>query len=368
LTFAATIVSAFGLLLFPCQSKSFYRLFKDLKKWVLLSALALIASTTSNFILKLANQTEIKEYSYVLWVIGTVVHELAGGFLAHSLYEDYMKEPDDSTVQFLEVRIRVMQGRNLVAKDTNIFGKPTTSDPYVKIFHNHHYVGETAIVWKTLNPQWNNEHFHLPVVQKTLGRCNELTLHIMDRDKFSTDDPMGSVRVPIPKDLNMKVLKWYKVHKGSPGPYYCPDPTGELQVEVELRQLLSKRFKRQISRKSDPRQLLSSLQIDPAMPAKSTRRLLSPEIILEDDSAEFSETQTYTTLTSQGTNGGNMEMDASLSSSTKSKRRRKTLSPFGGKKRFSTMKKMSRISLSPKRNSGSKRVSFIPKKQPLKEQ
>lgn len=376
LPFAATCVAAFGLILYPFQSKSFHRLFRDLRKWVLLSTFALAASLGSFLILKLALQKEVQEYSYFLWMLGTAIHELAGGFLAYFLYIDYIKEPCDcqTTVQFLEVRIKVLKGRNLVAKDTNIFGKPTTSDPYVKIYHKNHYVGETSIVWKTLDPEWTNEQFHLPVIKRTLSRCNHLELNIIDRDKFSSDDPMGAVMVPIPKDLNIKVRKWYKVGNGS-GPFYCPNPSGDLQVEVELRQLLSKRFKRQISRKSNPRQFLSnrylkmsrqSIQVDPAMPAKSTRRMMTPTILPEDDELSDSHTDSM----SQGTDeifpsnpGDSLSVSKrrkTLSSPLGSKNIRfSTPSPFGSKnKRFSTFKKMPRISLSPKR--GKNRQSFLP--------
>merc|ERR1719223_261582 len=378
LPFGATCVATFGLLLYPFQSKSFHHLFRDLRKWVLLSAFALAASLGSFIILKLTLQKELREYSYFLWMLGTAIHEFAGGFLVHFLYIDYFKEPCDcqTTVQFLEVRIKVLKGRNLVAKDTNIFGKPTTSNPYVKIYHKNHYVGETSIVWKTLDPEWTNEQFHLPVIKRALSRCNHLELNIIDRNKFSSDDPMGAVMVPIPKDLNIKVSKWYKVGNGS-RPFHCPDPSGDLQVEVELRQLLSKRFKRQISRKSDPRQFLStrylmsrqSIQVDPAMPAKSTRRMMTPAILPDDDELSDSPTDSM----SQGTD----EISASFQSNpgdllSVPKRRKTLLSPFGSKnirfstlsslgsknKRFSTFKKMSRISLLPK--GVKKRQSFLP--------
>ncbi|CAJ1966126.1 unnamed protein product [Cylindrotheca closterium] len=393
LPFVATCVSAFGLVLFPFQTKSFYHLLKDLRKWVLLSAFAFVASFKSYVILELASKkTEHESYSYFLWLSGTAIHTVAGGFLAYCLYTDYLKEPENaqSTIQFLEVRVHILKGRNLVAKDHNIFGKPTTSDPYVRVLHNNHYVGETAIVWKTLNPTWKEERFILPVVHKTLIRCNELESVLMDRDKFSKDDNMGTVMVPIPQNLNMKVCQWYKVGTGQPGsPNYCPDPTGELQVEVEVRQLLSKRFKRQLHRKSSDSFSLSSSSSGrnlfvaspkkqrkqqpprnniPMELAKSIKRL---DITLEDDD-----------LASQATDEIH-SLDNSSSSpdrTTTIQRRKAFLSPSSAadisdvdssrkkkiKRRLSSgLKKLPRISsLSPKRNSNRKASAMnkIPRK------
>ncbi|KAL3937367.1 MAG: hypothetical protein SGBAC_007514 [Bacillariaceae sp.] len=372
LPFAATCVSAFGLVLFPFQTKSFAHLLKDLRKWVLLSAFAFVASLKSYLILELAAKTEDDCHAYWLWLSGTVIHEVAGAFLAYCLYIDHRKEADNSqsTVQFLEVRIRILKGRNLVAKDYNIFGKPTTSDPYVKVLHNNHYVGETSIVRKTLNPEWEDELFCLPVVRKALGKHNQLELNILDRDKFTTDDKMGTVLVTIPKTLNLKVKKWYKVGKGS-GRNYCPNPTGELQVEVELRQLLSKnkRFQRQISRKSDPRTFASTrswmqskrrtiVEMEGDDDDEGDALMMSPAAkarlgIPEEESAEFSETPTD--LTSVDNASEVTDEMASLMSSPIAPKRRKTLSPFGSggggsRKRFSArlQKKLPRlISLSP---------------------
>lgn len=375
LPFAAACVSAFGLVLFPFQTKSFAHLFRDLRKWVLLSAFAFVASMKSYLILELAAKTEDECHAYWLWLSGTVIHEIAGAFLAYCLYTDHRKEPDSSqsTVQLLEVRIRILKGRNLVAKDCNIFGKPTTSDPYVKVLYNKHYVGQTSIVWKTLNPEWEDALFCLPVVRKALGKHNQLELNILDRDKFSTDDKMGTVLVTIPKTLNMKVKKWCKVGKGS-GRNYCPNPTGELQVEVELCQLLSKRFKRQISRRSDPRIFASTRdwmqskrtifemegdgEGDAMMMSPAAKARLS---IPEEESAEFSETQTD--LTSVDNASEATGEITSLMSSPIVPKPRKALSPFGSggggsRKRFSTRlkKKLPRLSLSSKKGS-SKRQS-----------
>lgn len=357
LPLAASWVAAFGMLLFPFQTKSFQSLFKYLRYWVLLSAFSFAASVSSYLVLKLAdNPSIVQAYSCILWSVGTAIHELAGGYLAHSLYEDYIKEPEgvQKTVQFLEVRVRVLKGRNLVAKDHNMFGRPTTSDPYVKVFHEGRYIGETAIVWKTLNPEWNNELFHLPVVPKTLARCNELELFLIDRDNFKSDDPMGVVYVPIPKENNVKVLRWYKVQKGDPKSiYYCPDPTGDLQVEIELRQLLSRQFKREIVRSTSTRNLFlaprKTICIDPAMPAKSTRRFVVHELE-DDDDDELSDDSRHT---------DDLTMDNSVITSPSTKNK---LSPV--RRRLSKLKKMPHIHFSsPITMKGKKkRISFLPSK------
>jgi len=291
----ATCVSAIGLMIFPFQTKSFSYLFKDLRKWVLISGFAFTASLGSWSAFELASRHEDEFSFYIFWYLGITLCTLSGGFLVYFLYKEYGTEPDNSqsTVQFLQVRVKVLRGRNLVAKDTNIFGKPTTSDPYVMLFHANNYVGETAINWKTLNPEWSDELFCLSIVPEALSRCNELELNIIDRDKFSSDDNMGTVMVPIPKNLNMKACKWYKVGEGN-RPNYCPDPTGDLRVEVELRPLLSKRFKRQISFNSSSRQLSNRLLLaksmrnlayhsqNDSMPGRSTRQLMPTKSIPKD--------------------------------------------------------------------------------------
>jgi hypothetical protein len=245
----ASCSSACGVLLFLLQKKPIMTLLQDMKKWFLVACISFLASLGSWLLIKLAFNYNTKPFHQILRICGFVSHEISGGLIAYYLYYESQMEPEDnqSTVQFLEVKIVLLEGRSLVAKDKNIFGRHTTSDPYVKIYHANNYVGETSIVWKTLDPVWSNAVFSLPVVPKALTEFNTVELHIYDRDKFTSDDAMGTVFVPIPRNINMQVCTWYPVKSGS-GQDYCRNATGELKIEIELRPLLSKRFKGQLSR------------------------------------------------------------------------------------------------------------------------
>jgi hypothetical protein len=251
---AASCFSACGVLLFLIQKKPIMTLLQDMKKWFLVACVSFLASLGSCFLIKLAFKYDTKPFYQILRICGFASHEISGGLMVYFLYYDSQMEPENnqSTVQFLEVKILLLEGRSLVAKDKNIFGRHTTSDPYVKIYHANNYVGETAIVWKTLNPVWSNAVFSLPVVPKALTEFNTVELHIYDRDKFTSDDAMGTVFVPIPRNMNMQVCTWYPVKPGS-GQDYCRNATGELKIEIELLPLLSKRFKQQLSRISSIR-------------------------------------------------------------------------------------------------------------------
>lgn len=262
----AALISSCGLSLFLIQKKSIMALLKDTKKWLLVACAAFLASVGSWLMIKVALNSDKKHVHQILQMLGFVSQELSGGLIVYFLYQDSQLEPEEeeSAVQFLEVKIKILEGRSLVPKDKNIFGRPTSSDPYVKIYHATNYIAETGIMWKTLNPVWENADFTLPIVPKALTEFNTVELHIFDRDKFSSDDAMGTVFVPIPRNINMSVCTWYPVESGS-GRNYCRNATGELKIEIELRPLLSKRFKRQLSHMSSVR------SINPAAP--STKRV-----------------------------------------------------------------------------------------------
>ena len=120
-------------------------------------------------------------------------------------------------------------------------------------------MGETSIVWKTLNPKWEHEKFKMPVLPKSLKKFDNVECLIYDKDRISSDDSMGTVVVPIPQLLNKPVNGWFPVHNGK-GDDFCRNATGELKVEIELRPLLSRTFKNEIQRVS-------------AMKSMSTRNL-----------------------------------------------------------------------------------------------
>ena len=145
-----------------------------------------------------------------------------------------------SLVDGATITIEVIEGRNLVAKDRNLLGKKTSSDPYITLFHCNKKFGTTKVIKKSLNPQWK-ERFSLKLVQRDLVQSgtnnNEIPpvmLVIWDHDVGTADDPMGTVLVPIdlveaePKQL------WLPVTKGTAGKYFCHNATGEVSVRVTV--------------------------------------------------------------------------------------------------------------------------------------
>ncbi|XP_054463618.1 multiple C2 and transmembrane domain-containing protein 2-like isoform X2 [Anoplopoma fimbria] len=87
--------------------------------------------------------------------------------------------------------INLKEGRNLVIRD-----RCGTSDPYVKFKLDGKTFYKSKVVYKDLNPKWN-ETFSLPV--KDLNQ--KLYIKVYDRD-LTTDDFMGSASV-ILSDLEM---------------------------------------------------------------------------------------------------------------------------------------------------------------------
>ena len=91
------------------------------------------------------------------------------------------------------VSVRVMQGAELVAKDTGRFGKQASSDPYFTLkFKKRTF--KSGFIKKTLNPSWNEPAFDLGRI--TEAEPKALKIEVYDRDPVSQDDFMGGVRIP----------------------------------------------------------------------------------------------------------------------------------------------------------------------------
>lgn len=126
----------------------------------------------------------------------------------------------------LSVKLTILQGEGLVAKDRNVFGKKTSSDPYVEVWAlNAQKIGKTKTQTKTLNPHYN-ESFALQLQQVTNPF---VTLKIWDEDKLSAPDAMGTVTVPIPTENNSDTTLWYTVPANS-----AKNASGRLQVRLEV--------------------------------------------------------------------------------------------------------------------------------------
>ena len=231
----------------------------------MLSILCVFMSLASCIFFVLGSYTpeiEQSQEGYKMWLIGFLLQKSAGVGIAYYLYTDLDSQTDkvDDVSRYLEVRVSILEGRNLVPKDKNIWGKKVSSDPYVKVYHGPNKLGKTSIVKKTLDPKWDagRSTFSVHVIPRAVDVYTNVECNIFDHDQISKDDPMGTVFVKIPSTLNKKITSWYPVEKGE-GQTYCRNATGELKVEVEVRSKLSDVFqndaKSTVSKSSDIDQL-----------------------------------------------------------------------------------------------------------------
>lgn len=89
--------------------------------------------------------------------------------------------------------LKILQGKELPAKDLS-----GTSDPYVRVtlLPDKKHRLETKIKRRTLNPRWNETfYFEGFPIQKLQSRV--LHLHVFDYDRFSRDDSIGEVFLPL---------------------------------------------------------------------------------------------------------------------------------------------------------------------------
>uniref|UniRef100_A0A6B2E5H5 Putative ca2+-dependent phospholipid-binding protein synaptotagmin n=1 Tax=Phlebotomus kandelakii TaxID=1109342 RepID=A0A6B2E5H5_9DIPT len=95
--------------------------------------------------------------------------------------------------QNLTLILKIIQGKELPAKDLS-----GTSDPYVRVtlLPDKKHRLETKIKRRTLNPRWNETfYFEGFPIQKLQSRV--LHLHVFDYDRFSRDDSIGEVFLPL---------------------------------------------------------------------------------------------------------------------------------------------------------------------------
>ncbi|XP_039298205.1 synaptotagmin-7 isoform X2 [Nilaparvata lugens] len=101
--------------------------------------------------------------------------------------------------------LRILTAKELPAKDMS-----GTSDPYVRVtlLPDKKHRLETKIKRRTLNPRWNETfYFEGFPIQKLQSRV--LHLHVFDYDRFSRDDSIGEVFLPLCQvDLSEKPSFW----------------------------------------------------------------------------------------------------------------------------------------------------------------
>ena len=137
----------------------------------------------------------------------------------------------------IEIDITIVQGKDLVAKDKNLLGKKTTSDPLIKAYHDGRLQYETECIKKSLDPQWN-ESFKI-LTGKITGE-SAIVFRIFDWDMLSDPDNMGTVTIPLPDFTQNSTApppstKWYPVEKGEErSQYYCKKAKGEVQISIAM--------------------------------------------------------------------------------------------------------------------------------------
>ncbi|GAX21563.1 hypothetical protein FisN_6Hh458 [Fistulifera solaris] len=136
--------------------------------------------------------------------------------------------------------IHVLQGRNLVAMDKDLLGRPTTSDPFVKafVFENHNWkcVGTSDTVYKTINPVFQRGMFQVKLgcdqARALLRSGEKIELRLCDQDMLGNDEFMGCVQVPV---VGSQSATWYRVMKRSRHhDLFSPGASGELLVSVDF--------------------------------------------------------------------------------------------------------------------------------------
>jgi len=122
------------------------------------------------------------------------------------------KRPVPDPVIHFEIQIH--SGDNLAAKDRNLLGRRTTSDPYVELYLEESKMWKTKTIPKTLCPVWNHEIFTIKVSIESLltTHCGTrprskknhpyFELRIFDEDDYSKNDHMGTIRIPVPISKN----------------------------------------------------------------------------------------------------------------------------------------------------------------------
>ncbi|KAL9658052.1 hypothetical protein ABK040_012290 [Willaertia magna] len=88
------------------------------------------------------------------------------------------------------ITVKIIKGTNLIAADMN--GK---SDPYVVLDTSMDFnaVHKTAIIEKTLNPEWNDEFVIKNLYKETDSTF--LFFNVWDWDRFTSDDEVSLLKI-----------------------------------------------------------------------------------------------------------------------------------------------------------------------------
>ena len=157
-------------------------------------------------------------------------------------------------VSSIEIQLCIIEGRDLVAKDRSFFGKPTTSDPYVKVFLGGKCYGHnTPVIKKDLNPKWNATFKILLMddhqIADIMLHRHPLRLVLWNKNRVF-EDCMGVVDLPLDKNTNannkeretMMEPEWFPVQQGEDEIFdkkqliqYCHNATGDVKLQYTVK-------------------------------------------------------------------------------------------------------------------------------------
>jgi len=249
----AGLMSCLSILLLvelPTNKKNRASWFNTVDQYLVVSLLSEEASLGSWGILSWVTYVGTNNDVESIWVSCKVLQKLAGFLIIAMISLDIhlksksskqrpkldpltgQKRKDDLSTT--EIRVTLIEGRDLVPKDQNIFGKFTTSDPYVVVKYGIDDFGRSHTIRKTLNPVFTKSDVFTLHVHPGSLESKKLELHLFDFDFSSEDDAMGVVTIPLPPCTDTNTTSWYPVEKGK-GIDYCEDASGELKVNVQVK-------------------------------------------------------------------------------------------------------------------------------------
>ena len=126
----------------------------------------------------------------------------------------------------MKVKLRIIQGIGLAAKDADEYGNMVSSDPYVEVWKDRKILGKTMTQDQTLDPIWN-EQFVFMVDKQILPK---IALRLWDEDEDDEPDCLGSVTIKIPADVESSIKEWYEIPSVSNAEN---DAEGSIQVYLE---------------------------------------------------------------------------------------------------------------------------------------
>ena len=127
------------------------------------------------------------------------------------------------------VRVHVVRGKSLVAKDWSLLPSRRRSDPYAVVFVDGVEAGRTEVARKTLHPEWGAA-FDVAVA----GDSAAIELRLVDHDFGSKDEAMGVVTFAASRERRADAT-WRKVERCAG----CKNAKGEVFCSAYFRETVA---------------------------------------------------------------------------------------------------------------------------------